>query len=362
MQVILVDPQDLGRMPHLFTLKALTYWRSQGAEVKVLGPSPPLWTFEEHGDKPDLVQITTPLFSWHMDAAERTVRSWAYRFGDVEVGGVLASTFPHRFEKYGVKVRKGIWWEIESSRPACEDFPDLPISRFFATHGCNGCPLGLMLDPLNNQPACLVPRFEGRQLREVDGWKDHVCDKHGGVRELMDNALNMAPNEVLWRVRETITKPTNLSSGIEANTFDDEAGEILGPVPFRPWRTAFDETREEKGVARTFDILEANGVPPERVHVYVLYGHQDTVEDAEYRVRWAFNRGAWPFAMRYVPLNHTTGKRSYQPPDWDPQDYIDFARWVNLQKRLGLSKQGRPQVDRLIPFRKWMQDGAGHGR
>jgi hypothetical protein len=356
-RVVLVDPGDLGRMPHLFTLKAITYWRGQGADVRVAGPEPPLWAFD--GEPPDLVQITTPLFSWDMAAAEATVRAWSYRSGDVEVGGVLASNFPARFAKYGVKVHHGIRWEIESARPACEDFPDLPISRFFATHGCGGCPLGLMVDPDNGQPACLVPRFEGRQLRAVPGWEGHVCDRHG-LRELMDNALNMASPEVLWRVREAITRPTNLSSGVEANTMDDRAGEILGPIPFRPWRTAFDETREERGVVRTIGILKANGVDPKGVHVYVLYGHRDDLADAEYRVRRVFELGAWPFAMRYVPLNHFAGKRDYLPPAWDRQDYVDFARWVNVQKRIGLAKNGRPQLDRLVPFERWKREGRGH--
>jgi len=358
MRVVLVDPRDLGRMPHLFTMKALTYWREQGADVTVSGRG----TLDSFIERPDLVQITTPLFSWYLDESLDSVRQWAATGCDVEVGGVLASNHTKAYEALGVRVRRGIWWEIEPSRPACEDFPDLPISRFFATHGCNGCPLGLRVDPDNGEPACLVPRFEGRMLQEVPGWQDHICDRHGGLRELMDNALNMAPTEVLWRVREAITKPTNLSSGVEANTMNDRAGEILGPVPFRPWRTAFDETREERGVVRTIEILAANGVDPKRFHVYVLYGHQDDLEDAEYRVRRVFELGAWPFAMRYVPLNHTDGKRTYLPPRWDRRDYIEFARWVNIQKRTGLAKSGRPQMDRLIPFRKWVEDGAGHPR
>lgn len=357
MIVALVDPGDLGRMPHLFTLKALTYWRGQGVDVRVAGPHP---SIEDFTDPPDLVQVTTPLFSWLMDESLASVRAWAALRSDIEVGGVLASNFPREFEALGIRVRPGIAWEIEACRPACCDFPDLPVSRFFATHGCRGCPLGLMIDPDNGQPACLVPRFEGRELREVPGWEAHVCDRHGGLRELMDNALNMAPPEVLWHVRAAITRPTNLSSGIEANTMDDRAGEILGPVPFRPWRTAFDETREEHGVVRTIEILAANGVPPERVHVYVLYGHRDDLPDAEYRVRRVLEMGAWPFAMRYVPLNWFDGKRTYLPPNWERGDYIDFARWVNRQKVVGLAKSGRPQLDRLMPFDRWKREGRGH--
>ncbi len=361
MKVVLVDPADLGqRMPHLFTLKAVTYWTQQGAEVRtVRGADLPLWAWEFD---PDLVQVTTPLFSWFLADAVRAVASWSRRSADVEVGGVLASSFAKDLSDAGGKVRPGIWWEVESSPPACDAVPGIPISRFFATHGCGGCPLGLMIDPDVGETACLVPRFEGRSIREVPGWQAHVCDAHGGLRELMDNALNMASSDVLWRVREAITKPTNLSSGVEANTFDDRAGEILAPVPFRPWRTAFDETREERGVARTFDILEQHGVAPERVHVYVLYGHRDDLEDAIHRATWVLQRGGWPFAMRYVPLNWRGGKHDYLPPNWSREDYMNFGRWVNTLKVTGLAKGWKPQVERVVPYARWLADGAGHAR
>lgn len=351
MRIALVDPEDLGRMPHLFTLKALTYWRAQGADPVVAGPQVPLWAFDE---PPDLVQITTPLFSWLIDDALATVGRWSRLGADVEVGGILASDNPKPFEDMGVKVRPGIWWEVEECKPACCEFHGLPTSRFFATHGCRGCPLGLRVDPDNGQPACLVPRFEGTTLREVPNWEEHICDKHGR-RELMDNALNMAPHDVLWRVREAITRPTNLSSGVEANTFDDEAAEILAPIPFRPWRTAFDETREERGFVRTLELLEQHGVERKRVHVYVLYGHQDDLADAEYRVRRVFEEGAWPFAMRYVPLNWFGDKRAYRPPQWEQVDYVAFARWVNVQKRF-IPKSGSPQLDRLWSFEKFKRE------
>ena len=352
-KVALVDPGDLGRMLHLFILKAVNYWRSQGCEVEVVTEGVvPLWAYEK---PPDLVQITTPLFSWFLKDSLDTVRAWSRLTSDIEVGGVLASSSPKEYEDLGIKLRKGIWWEIEPFPPACCDFGPIPVSRFFATHGCRGCPLGLRIDPDNGDFACLVPRFEGTKLIEIEGWADHICDDHGR-RELMDNAVNMAPSDVLWRIRKAITKPTNLSSGVEANTFNDEAGEILGPIPFRPWRTAFDETREERGFVRTIEILKANGVPPEKVHTYVLYGHQDNLEDAEYRVRRTLEEGSWPFAMRYVPLNWTGDKRGYLPPSWEREDYIKFARWVNLQKRF-IPKRGKPQLDRLWSFEKFKKEG-----
>jgi hypothetical protein len=57
---VLVDPADLGRMPHVFTLKALTYWRGQGVDVRVhQGEAIPLWAGLTHTHRPNPVPISS---------------------------------------------------------------------------------------------------------------------------------------------------------------------------------------------------------------------------------------------------------------------------------------------------------------
>lgn len=334
MRVLLVEPHYDHPFTHLFILKAITHWRGRGAEVS--------WTkgfgIETEGKSFDLVQITTPIFSWAMGTAIETILYYKQRYpqANFEIGGVLASNHPKLIEeKTGVRPHIGIHKEILNAAPSWDAFPKERLCRVQITVGCGvGCGF------------CLVPKMYGPRSYEVENWQSHFNDALP-IWHVIDDNLSQAlttisglDDRLLAFCREHPHR-FDLNSGIEPRTFTEKVADVLTQLPIWPYRTAFDEVSEEKYVRRTIEALLQRGLSKQKIHVYLLYGYKDSLDDATYRLNVLFEYGVVPFAMRYVPLDWFGPRQGYRPPEWDPLHYIDFARYVNQLKRHSLYSNHR---------------------
>ena len=334
MKVLLVEPNYEHPFPHLFILKAITFWRDQGAEV--------MWTkgygIEASGYEPNMIQMTTPIFSWAVPNCIQLIKFYQehYPRAKIEVGGVMATLHAKIFEAAtGIKPFEGVHGGIINSRPAWEEFPKQKLCRVMITAGCGvGCGF------------CLVTPMYKAKSYEIFEWQSHFAERDyyhviddnfsqsiATIKGLGDRLLEFFST---WTKKKTF----DLNSGVEPRSFNDSVAATVCQLPIKPIRTALDETSEADFTLKAIQILHQKGFDPRRIHVYLLYGWRDDIQDALYRLSILMPEGkppiAVPMAMRFVPLDWFGGRFDYQPPQYHRLHYIDFARYVNQLKRHSL--------------------------
>ncbi len=350
-KVLLVEPDYEHLFPHLFLLKAITFWRGQGAEVS--------WTrgygLEIEGSQPDLIQITTPVFSWAVPNSIEQIKSFRERFPntEIQVGGVMATTHSKVYEDTtGIKPFEGVHAGIMNSRPSWEDFPKERLCRVMTTYGCNvGCGF------------CIVPRAYKPLPVEVWEWRTHFNPRAETTHVIDDNfSLSITTikgfGDRLLAFFQSFKGTFDLNSGVEPQSFSERVADVVCALPVKPIRTALDETKEVDKTMKVLEILHQRGFKANQIHVYLLYGWKDDIEDALYRLNLLVPEGkeplATPFAMRFVPLDWFGGRFDYQPPQYTREDYIQFARYVNMMKRRDLHSKNRMTYK---AFKEWARTG-----
>lgn len=361
MRILLVEPQYEHPFPHLFLLKAITFHRSQGNDVK--------WTrgygIEYAGNAFDLIQITTPVFSWAVPNSIQLINWYTANFPNtkIEVGGTMGTVHSKIYEaSTGIKPFQGVHSGIVNSRPAWEEFPKERLCRVQGSIGCNvGCGF------------CIVPRIYGTTTYEVWNWQSHFNER-AEVNHLIDDNFSLSVATIKgyadhlleffanWKAEK---KTFDLNSGVEPQSFTDRTADIICQLPIKPIRTALDETREAEKTLRAIEILHQRGFNANQIHVYLLYGFvkdgkpMDTIEDALYRLSLLVPEGkdpiATPFAMRFVPLDWFGDRFGYQPPQYSREDYIQFARYVNMMKRRDFHSKHKMSYQQ---FKEWAKSPA----
>jgi hypothetical protein len=354
LKVLLVEPQYEHPFPHLFLLKAITFWRLQGAEVS--------WTrgYGIETSDPDLIQMTTPIFSWAVPHSIQQVKFYRERFpkAKLEVGGVMATTHAKVYEDAtGIKPFLGVHQGIVNCRPSWEDFPNEKLCRVEMTVGCNvGCGF------------CIVPKIEGTSVYEVWNWQTHFNPK-AETNHVIDNNFSLSVSSIrgfgdrLLSFFQDFKGTFDLNSGVEPQSFSERVADVVCALPIKPIRTALDEVKEADKALRTIEILHQHGFNANQIHVYLLYGWKDDIQDALYRLSLLVPEGkeplATPFAMRYVPLDWFGERFDYQPPQYTREDYIQFARYVNMMKRRDLHSKDRMTYK---DFKEWAKTGINPRR
>ena len=255
----------------------------------------------------DLVAFSA-IFSWDVPALIAGVRQIAAR-APVEIGGpgtfVLAL---HIERETGVTPARGLDPRFERARP-------LPGESYEQTFSSRGCPAGCGF--------CIVPRLEGRQ---VVAYPDFAP-----APEVLDNNVLAAPVAHQERVVERLLaqgyKQVDFKSGFEAARLDQAAFERFNRLPLKPWRLAFDETRDAPAVERAMRLLRENGIRGRRLGVYVLFGNEPPGachERAQKVIAW----GGEPFVQPLMALD-ALEKRPVARHGWTRQDLIDASRYYN---------------------------------
>lgn len=192
-----------------------------------------------------------------------------------------------------------------------------------ATFTSRGC--------IRNCAFCAVPKIEGlfRELNDNE-WepKPIVCD----------NNLLACSKAHFDRVvdRLQLIKKIDFNQGLDARLLTDYHIEKLITLDLDFIRLAWDHLPLEPIVMNALERLLKAGIPKRKIRVYVLFGFNDTPEDARYRFETLKTMGIWPSPQRYQPLD-TLKKNSYvnAPLGWTNRLLSDYMRFWSKQAWLG---------------------------
>lgn len=204
------------------------------------------------------------------------------------------------------------WAEVGATTPR-DVLADHHPEATFTTRGC-----------VNYCPYCAVRRVEGR-FRELREWapKRLVCD-----------ANFLAASEA--HIRRAVERLRHISGvefnqGLSAPRFKGARLDALRSLTSPRLRFAFDRAEEEGPVADA--IARAKKLRMSIRGVYVLYGYDDSEDEAVARMELVRSWGVRPFPMRYQPLD-TTRRNAYVAPGWTQfqlrrfSSYYHRLRWV----------------------------------
>jgi hypothetical protein len=113
--------------------------------------------------------------------------------------------------------------------------------------------------------------------------------------------------------------------GVDARVLTDYHAERLAELDCI-LHIGFDDVGVEPPVVNALEQLHRAGFEDKRLRVYVLIGYNDTPEEALYRLRLVRELGAWPFPMRYQPLD-ALAKHSYVDPNWTERELLRMSRY-----------------------------------
>lgn len=178
-------------------------------------------------------------------------------------------------------------------------YPDYQWSLGFTQRGCR-----------LNCKFCIVPQKEGRP-QSINSIYDIWRPETPRNIHLLDNDFFGQPREQwLERIKEIKNGGFKVAfnQGINIRLITDEAAHWLAQIPYyddqfknRRLYTAWDNLKDERIFFAGVDRLEAAGVPPHHLMVYMLIGFDlsETWERILYRFNKMVERGILPYPMVY---------------------------------------------------------------
>jgi len=171
---------------------------------------------------------------------------------------------------------------------------------------------------------CAVPVIEG-DLVELPHWTPRpvVCD----------NNLLACSKKHFDSVIDKL-KPIHgidFNQGLDARLLTPYHANRIAGLNMKIVRLAWDDARSEKPFMESFNLFRVAGIPKSKIGVYVLIGFNDTPDNALYRLQTVRSLGAFPFPMRYQPID-TPIKNSFVGNHWTDGELKRFMRyWSNLR-------------------------------
>lgn len=303
-----------GKLPNLALMKLAYYHRDQGDEV-YLETDPLPGMFEERPD----IAYGSCIFGGAVspesaEALAQFKRSFPTAFVsgtgvDPATGGVTVEAL------LGIDggMDGATAWPYE--RYDYSIYPDFKPSIGFTQRGCRlDCSF------------CGVRGKEGKAhaVNTIERiWRG---PGHPKKLHLLDNDFFGVPE---WRDRIAEIRDGGfkvcLSQGINIRLINEEQARELATIEYRntdfnerQLYTAWDNVGHERIFFRGVDMLEACGIPPTHLMVYMLVNHdpRETWERRWYRFGKMVDRGIRPFAMVF---NKATA----------PADIVCWQRWIN---------------------------------
>jgi len=197
-------------------------------------------------------------FTWDIPKAHYLATQWL-SYGSVRIGGPAVSGSNGEFIS-GRYLKKGV------------------------TITSRGCP--------NNCPWCFVPRWEGK-LKELN----QIAP--GNI--VQDNNLLACSKTHLNKVFSMLRnqRAIEFSGGLEASRLSDWIIEELRGLKINQIFLSYDSAAQKRSVQKAVEKLKRY-FKRDKIRCYVLIGYKgDSLEKAEERLRWAWDIGTLPFAMRY---------------------------------------------------------------
>jgi hypothetical protein len=226
---------------------------------------------------------------------------------EVHAGGPAVSLMP--------EVLKGVAITGES-------MPCLSRHNANATKTSTGC--------VNNCSFCAVPKIEG-DLKEFSTWQPNpiVCD---------NNVFACSIQHFDKVIDSLISVPgVDFNQGLDCRLMTAHHIERLRDLDILYIRFSWDYLAEEPFVMDAIKRVHASGFPKDKIRVYVLYNHQDTPEDAVYRLSTLRKMGIVANPMRYQAIQGSCAlvKNSYVDPNWNYRELKRFTRYWNRSNYLG---------------------------
>ncbi len=251
------------------------------------------------------VFISVP-FTWYLPIA-RVLASWYKDAGAyVCIGGPAVDLMPEYVKDVADRVGGELY-----PQPLKRHNPD-------ATLTSRGC--------VNQCPYCAVPRIEGK-LKELTDWDPApiVCD----------NNLLATSQRHFDRVIDRLTqlKHVDFNQGLDVRMLKLHHIDRLQELSLPILRFAFDHTGMEGKVMAAIEKVLTAGFPKSRVSCYVLFGFDDSLEDAMYRATSLMSKGIRPSPQRFqaIDTDKALKKNSYVGPGWTHRELQKFQRYWSRQ-------------------------------
>jgi len=199
-------------------------------------------------------------FTWDLRKVEQLQRQWS-KYGQIKIGGPAYGNCNGDFVP-GMYLKNGV------------------------TITSRNCP--------NNCSFCLVPDREG-SIRELPVRSGNI---------IQDNNLLACSQDHIDRVFDMLRSQKGIvfAGGLETNRVTFEIAEKLGKLNIKEIWLSYDipSIINKDILSKAIQMLYQQGFRRRQVRCYVLIGFEDdTLKEAESRLREVFHLGALPFAMRY---------------------------------------------------------------
>lgn len=200
-----------------------------------------------------------------------------------------------------------------------------------ATFTSRGC--------IRDCPFCIVTKIEP-EYEELNDWPvlPIVCD---------NNFLACSSkhfNSVIDKLKPL--QGIDFNQGLDARLMTQEKANRLAELDLQFVRLSWDWIGIEKQYLKAFQMIRNAGIPAKKIRTYVLLGFNDTPEDALYRLETVKKLGAWPYPMRYQPLD-VMKRNGYVSSNWTDRQLKDYVRYWSKLKYLA-----------SVPFEEYRYDYA----
>ncbi len=277
---------DGGDQPNLALMKLAHWHRAQGDNVTLARtPSPSM--FEPKYDR----VYGSAIFNWSAPVVQRLRDA----FPEAIIGGTGTGDL-------GSTVERHLGLE-DYEHYDYTDYPDYPFSLGFTQRGCR-----------LNCGFCVVPKKEGKPKSVNTIWDIWRPETERRV-VLLDNDFFGQP-EAAWKARIQEMQDggfkVSFNQGVNIRMITEETAAALASVLYydakfkdRRLYTAWDNLGQETVFFKGVDLLEAAGVSPKHLMVYMLIGYKpgETMEDILYRHGRLVERGCTVYPMVYDNSN-----------------------------------------------------------
>lgn len=124
-------------------------------------------------------------------------------------------------------------------------------------------------------------------------------------------------------------KSVDFNQGLDVRLLDNHHIERLQELWLPKLRFAFDHVNMESQVVSAIVMVLNAEFAKRRLGCYVMYGYNDTPDDALYRAGIIKSLGIKPFLQRYQPIQGDCAlvKDSWIGPGWDAEEMHRFQRY-----------------------------------
>jgi len=322
-RVLLIEPAYKVKYPPLGLMKVSTYHKMRGDEVVFYKGT----NAAVRDQAWDVIYITT-LFTFQWKMTIETIKFYQrnkLKNKNIKVGGILASLLQTDVEnETGIKPHYGLWEEVDRLEP------DYTMANGVYNYYTNNASIGYMTKGcINRCPYCAVPRLEPEFVPFIPLEKQ-IDPNNKKDLILLDNNVLASPE--LSRIVEEIKRHgfqkgamfgkahryVDFNQGVDARLLTEEKMELLGQLPLKPLRIAFDNIKLEKLYIEKVRLAHRYGI--RRLSNYILFNYDDTPEDFYRRLQInielneELRLSIFSFPMKYVPLD--AKDRKYVGPNW----------------------------------------------